>query len=214
MPRPQNTFADLQAASNIGRASNGALLAKVLFLPSLLSVGGGVSCSESGCGGGLGDGPAAQQAICCGAGRQLSWLVRRTHLNPLARSHAELGFCFAGSPRSKRRCCQASQAKAEAAGFEMRATSRRSGRPALRGSSRLLSEPGRPSERTALQPLAGVRVTPGPGDGRSMELSPPTPLLPCPPSPPTSPPPPLLRRCQQSCSKPRHRREAKVRSGS
>ena len=105
-----------------------------------------------------------------------------------ARSHGELGFCFAGSPRSKRRCCQASQAKAEAAGFEMRAMSRRSGRPALRGSSRLLSEPGRPSERTALQPLAGVRVTPGPGGNGQLELSPPTPLLLRPPSPPTLPP--------------------------
>ena len=168
MPRPQNTFADLQPASEAGIPFERALLAIALFLPSLPSVGGGVSCSESGCGGGLCDGPAGQQAICSGARRQLSWLVRRTHLNPLARSHAELGFCFAGSPRSKRRCCQASQAKAGAAGFEMRAKSRRSGRPALRGSSRLLYEPGRPSERTALQPLAGVRVTPGPGeDGRT-----------------------------------------------
>jgi hypothetical protein len=60
--------------------------------------------------------------------------------------------------------------------------------PALRGSSRLLSEPGRPSERTALMPLACVRVTPGPGKDGHFDLSPPTPMLPRPPSPPTPPP--------------------------
>ena len=106
--------------------------------------------------------------------------LTRTHLH--ART-LNLAFCCAVSPRSKRHCCQASQAmKAEAAGFEMRAKSRRSGRPALQAARRVLSEPGRPSERTALQPLAGVRVTPGPGEDGRLELSPPTPLLQHPPS--------------------------------